>query len=272
MAKIHPTSVITGDAEIASDVEIGPYCLIQGKVKIGSGTFIEGHATVGCRTSVVEIGENNHISPGAVIGGPPQDVSYKGEATKLVIGNNNTFREFSTVNIATSKGHGVTVVGNNGYFMAYTHIGHDCVIGNQVIIANNSHLGGHCEIEDGVVIGGVCAFNQFTKVGKGAFIAGSSIVNKDILPFSRAQGNWALVRATNKVGLLRKGFSKADVTEIHKAIRILIMGSSTVEEGIQRILTECAPSENRNYLVDFVRKSKRGIAISRGAQAAGDDE
>lgn len=270
MAKIHPTSVISGDAEIGPDVEIGPYCLIQGKVKIGKGSYIEGHSTVGCRTSVIEIGENNHICPGAVIGGPPQDLSYKGEPTRLVIGNNNTFREFSTVNIATSKGEGVTTVGNNGYFMAYTHIGHDCRVGDFVTIANDTHLGGHCEIEDHVVIGGVCAFNQFTRVGKGAFVAGSSIVNKDILPFSRAQGNWALVRATNKVGLLRKGFTREEVANIHKAIRIVIMGSHTVDEGIERIRAECMPSEHLEYLIRFIKASKRGIAISRNA--TGDDE
>ncbi|MBX3035240.1 MAG: acyl-ACP--UDP-N-acetylglucosamine O-acyltransferase [Bdellovibrionaceae bacterium] len=272
MAKIHPTSVISGEAEIGPDVEIGPYCLIQGKVKIGRGTSIEGHATVGCKTSVIELGENNLICPGAVIGGPPQDLSYKGEPTKLIIGNNNTFREFSTANIATSKGEGVTRIGNNCYFMAYTHVGHDCRIGDNVTMANDSHLGGHCEIEDNVAIGGVCAFNQFTRVGKGAFVAGSSIVNKDILPFSRAQGNWALVKATNKVGLLRRGFSREEVQNIHKAIRIIIMGSHTVEEGLERIRNECLPSENIDYLVSFIRASKRGIAISRQAHGAARDD
>lgn len=271
MAKIHPTSVVSPDAEIGPDVEIGPYCLIQGKVKIGRGTLVEGHATVGCRTSVIEIGENNHISPGAVIGGPPQDVSYKGEPTKLIIGNNNKFREFSTVNIATAKGEGITRIGNNGFFMAYTHIGHDCRLGDNVIIANNTHLGGHCEIEDGVVIGGVCAFNQFTRVGKGAFVAGSSIVNKDILPYSRAQGNWALVRATNKVGLLRRGVSREEVQNIHKAIRIVIMGSETIEGALERIHRECFPSSYIEELEKFIRSSKRGIAISRNA-GRGDDE
>lgn len=261
--KIHPTSVLSADVELDQDVEIGPYCLIQGKVKIGRGTFIEGHATVGYRTGSIILGDNNHISPGAVIGGPPQDISFKGESTQLIIGNNNVFREFSTVNLATSKGDGKTEVGNNCYFMSYTHVGHDCKIGNNVIMANNTHLGGHCEIEDGVVIGGVCAFNQFTKVGKNAFIAGSSTVNKDILPFSRAQGNWALIRATNKVGLLRKGFSKQEVTNVHKAIRIITMGKGTVDEALARIQSECTPSENIDYLVHFVKSSKRGLAISR---------
>ena len=263
--KIHPTSIISADVVLENDVEIGPYCNIQGRVKIGQGTFVEGHVTIGSRFGVVEIGKNNHISPGAVIGGPPQDISYKAEPTKLIIGDNNIIREFSTLNIATSKGDGITAIGNNCYFMAYSHVGHDCMIGNNVIVANNSHFGGHCVVEDNVVIGGVCAFNQFSKIGKNSFVAGSSIVNKDILPFSRAQGNYAVVRATNKVGLLRKGFSKDDVNNIHKAIRIVIMGSATLEEAYKRIEDECKPSENISYLVNFIKSSKRGIAIARNA-------
>ncbi len=269
--KIHPSSVISSDVELAPDVEIGPYCNIQGHVKIGPGTFVEGHVTIGSRHGIVEIGKNNHIAPGAVIGGPPQDISYKAEPTRLIIGDNNVIREFSTMNIATSKGDGATVIGNNCYFMAYSHVGHDCKIGNNVVVANNSHFGGHCTVEDNVVIGGVCAFNQFSKIGKNSFVAGSSIVNKDVLPFSRAQGNYAIVRATNKVGLLRKGFAKDEVSNIHKAIRIVIMGSATLEEAYSRIEKECAPSENIAYLVNFIRTSKRGIAIARGATSPSDD-
>lgn len=270
--KVHPSSVLSPDVELAEDVEIGPYCIIQGKVKIGKGTFIEGQVTIGSRHGVVEIGENNRISPGAVIGGPPQDHTYKGEPTKLLIGNNNTFREFSTVNIATSKYDGVTEIGNNNYFMAYTHVGHDCKIGNNVTIANDSHLGGHCEIEDGVTIGGVCAFNQFTKVGKGAFVAGSSVVNKDILPFSRAEGKWAKIRATNKIGLARKGVPREEIANVHKAIRIILMGSSTIEEGLIRIQNECKSSPNIEYFVNFIKSSKRGIAVDRSAKGMQDDE
>lgn len=270
--KVHPSSVISSDVELADDVEIGPYCLIQGKVKIGKGTFVEGHVTLGSRGGILEVGENNHFCPGAVIGGAPQDLSYKGEPTKLIIGSNNIFREFTTVNLATSKGDGITEIGNNCYFMAYTHVGHDCKIGNNVVIANNSHLGGHCEIEDNVTIGGVCAFNQFTKVGRGAFIAGSSIVNKDILPFSRAQGTYATIRATNKIGLSRKGFSREEVANVHKAIRIIIMGSHTVEEGIERIKAECQMSPNIEYFINFIKSSKRGIAVDRSPKGWQDDE
>lgn len=262
-AKIHPSSVVSPNVELADDVEIGPYCNLQGKIKIGRGTFVEGHVTLGSRYSVLEIGENNHFAPGAVVGGPPQDVSYKAEPTKLIIGNNNIFREFSTVNIATSKGDGITAIGNNCYFMAYTHVGHDCKIGNNVIVANNTHLGGHCEIEDNVTIGGVCAFNQFSKVGTFSFIAGGSIVNKDILPYSRAHGDHAVVRATNKIGLIRKGFSREEVGNIHKAIRIVTIGSTSLEEAFERIKNECQPSPQIDYLTNFIKNSKRGIAIPR---------
>lgn len=258
--KIHPTSIISPEAEISEDVEIGPYCIIQGKVKIGRGSYIEGHATIGSRYGVVVMGENNHVSPGAVIGGPPQDMTYKSEPTQLIIGNNNVFREFSTMNIATSKGDKKTEIGNNCYFMSYTHVGHDCKIGDNVTVANDSHLGGHCIIEDNVTIGGVCAFNQFVRVGKNAFIAGSSVVIKDILPFSKAQGNYAAARATNKIGLSRKGFSKEEVENIHRALRILIMGSDTFEEGIARVQEECTASPAIEYLIQFIKQSKRGVA------------
>ena len=265
--KVHSTSIISSDVVLEEDVEIGPYCNIQGAVKIGRGTYVEGHVTIGSRYGIVEIGKNNHIAPGAVIGGPPQDISYKAEPTKLIIGDNNVIREFATLNIATSKASGATVIGSNCYLMAYSHVGHDCKIGSNVIVANNTNFAGHVVVEDGVTIGGVCGFSQFTRVGKNSFVAGASIVNKDILPFSRAEGHWALIRATNKVGLLRKGFSKEEVANVHKAIRIVIMGSHSLEEAYQRIETECNPSENIAYLVDFIRSSKRGIAISRGAGA-----
>ena len=272
MAKIHPTSILSGEVEIDADVEIGPYCNIQGKVKIKSGTFIEGHVTVGSRYGYVELGKNNHISPGAVIGGPPQDISYKSELTSLIVGDNNVIREFTTLNLATSKGDGKTEIGSNCYFMAYSHVGHDCKIGNNVIVANNSHFGGHCEVEDNVFVGGVCAFNQFSRIGKYAYIAGSSIINKDIPPFSRAQGNWALAKATNKIGLLRKGFSKEEINNIHKALRILIMGTGTIDELLARIQSECGTSPHIDHLLHFVRSSKRGIAIRRGTGSGHDEE
>jgi UDP-N-acetylglucosamine acyltransferase len=262
-AIVHPTSVIGPDVVLADGVEVGPYCVLQGKMTVGRGTFIEAHVTLGSKYSVLEVGENNHFAPGAVIGGPPQDHTYKNEPTRLKIGNNNVFREFSTVNIATMKADKETTIGNNNYLMAYTHVGHDCKLGDNITIANNTHLGGHTMIDDNVTIGGVCAFNQFTRVGKFAFVAGSSIVIKDVLPFSRAQGNYAICRATNKIGLARKGFAKEDIDVIHRAMRIILLSADTIEEGIERIRRECTPSPHLDYFIEFMRTSKRGIARGR---------
>lgn len=257
---VHPTAVIYGDLELAEGAVVGPYCFIQGRVSIGAHTVVQGHVSIGCKNATIKIGRGNELHPGAVIGGPPQDLGYKGEETELIIGDENVFREFSTVNIATSKENKKTIVGNKGYFMSYTHIGHDCIIGDHVTIANNTHLGGHCRIESHTVIGGMCAFNQFTHVGEGAFIAGGSIVNKDILPYSRAQGNHAVMRATNKVGLLRRGVSREDIENVHRAIRIVIMGAETMEQAIKRIREECKINAQIEYLIQFILNSKRGIA------------
>lgn len=267
---IHPSAIIKGNLDIAEGAEIGPYCIIQGNVKIGKGSVLEGHVTLGSPNGVLILGENNRISAGAVIGGPPQDLGYKGEETQLIIGDHNVFREFSSINLATTKGDKKTELGNHCYLMSYTHIGHDCKIGNNVVISNDSHVGGHCEVSDNVTIGGMCAFNQFVRIGKSAFVAGGSVVVKDILPFSRAHGNHAFVRATNKVGLLRKGYSKAEVQNIHRAIRIFMMGSDTVQEAVDRIKSECEMSEHIHYFLKFVSESKRGIARPKGRH--GEDE
>jgi UDP-N-acetylglucosamine acyltransferase len=257
---IHPSSIISKEAELDKDITIGPFCVVKGNVKIGKGTKIESHTMIGSDHGVVVIGENNQIFSGAMVGGPPQDLKYAGEPTRLEIGNNNVIREFATLNIGTATGGGTTKVGNNNLLMAYVHIAHDCQLGNDIAIANATHLAGHVSIEDNVRVGGVCAFNQFVRVGKFAYIAGDSAVNKDILPFSIAQGKYALVRATNKIGLERSGFSKGEVESIHRAIRILTMGSDTVEEALEEISKRCEPSKHIEYLVQFVKSSERGFA------------
>jgi len=257
---IHPSCIIEGELDAPADIEIGAYTVIRGQVKIGAGCKIDPHVTLGSRFSVIEMGEGNHICSGAVIGGAPQDLSYCNEQHKIVIGHRNTLREFVTVNIGTTKGGGVTRIGNNCYFMTTVHIGHDCQIGDRVVIANDSHLGGHTIIEDDATIGGVCAFNQFVRVGKCSFIGGGSVVVKDILPFSRALGNHAVVRASNKIGMQRKGYTNQDVENIHRAIRIILMGSSTIQEAIMRIRNECQMSAAIEHLLWFIQSSKRGIA------------
>jgi UDP-N-acetylglucosamine acyltransferase len=257
---IHPSSVISKEAEIADDVVIGPYCIVQGRVKIDSGTRLDSHVSLGSEHGIVEIGKNNHICAGAVLGGPPQDIHYKNEPTKLVIGNGNTIREFTSLNIGTARARGVTKVGDQNLIMAYVHLGHDCQLGSHNVIVNSTQIAGHVEIDDNVTIGGVSGINQFVRIGSFAFVAGASSVHKDVVPFSICRGNYAVCAATNKIGLSRSGMAPDKVENIHRAIRIIIKGSSTVNEGVERILRECQMTSEIEYLISFVKNSKRGIA------------
>lgn len=257
---IHPTAILDKTVELDSGVTVGPYAVLKGKVFVGSGTVIESHAVIGSTNGVVKIGKNNKIYSSAMVGGPPQDLKYKGEETHLEIGDNNMIREFVTMNLGTVTGHGVTKIGSNNLFMAYVHVAHDCVLGNNIAVANTTNFAGHVTVEDHVRIGGVCNFNQFITIGKYSFIAGDSAVNKDVMPFTIAQGKYAVSRAANSIGLERAGFSKEEVDNVYKAVRIITKGNRTMEEALAEIDTECTPSENIQYLVNFIKKSERGIA------------
>ncbi len=257
---VHHTAIISPETEMDADVSVGPYAVIRGRVKIGAGSKIEAHAIIGNDFGRVILGKGNLISSGAIIGGPPQDLKYNGEPTELVVGDNNVFREFVTVNTGTLGGGGCTVIGDHNLLMAYVHVAHDCVFGSHIVIANTTNFAGHVMVQDWVRIGGVCSFNQFITIGKYSYIAGDSAVNKDVLPFSIAQGKYAVVRATNKIGLDRAGFSKEEIENIHRAIRLLIMGTRTIEESLQEIKEQCSMTQDIEYLTEFVRKSERGIA------------
>lgn len=260
MSSIHPTAIVAPGAEIAKDVTIGPFCIVHPKSRIGRGSRLESHVIIGSPSTYAIIGEENIISPGAVVGGPPQDLKYNGESTSVIVGNNNRIREFCTLNAGTENGGGKTTIGDHCLIMSYVHLGHDCKVGSHVVIGSGSLFGGHGIIEDHVKIGGVCSFNQFIRLGRYAFLAGDATVNKDILPYTLAQGNYAVSRGTNKVGLERAGFSKEEVNNINRAIRILIMGSDTIEEALERIEEECTQDHHIEYLMQFVRSSERGIA------------
>lgn len=261
---IHPSSVVSKEVELGLGVEIGPFCHIKGKVIIGDGTVLESHVSVGNQWGSVVIGKNNRLESGAAVGGPPQDLSYKGEPTKLMIGDRNIIREFVTINCGTSKGEGVTRIGSDCMIMAYSHVAHDCQIGNHVVIANVNQLAGHVTFEDHVKTGGLCAFNQFTRIGKYAFIGGDSAVNKDVLPYTIAQGRMAVMRAPNSIGLERAGFAKEDIEAVKRAVRIVTKGGGTVDESLARIAIECGDSATLQYFVEFIKSSvagPRGIAI-----------
>lgn len=258
--KIHSSAIVDKQVELGNDIEIGPYCIIKGRVRIGDGTKLESHVVIGSDYGVVEIGQQNRIFSCALIGGPPQDLKYKNEATKLVIGDRNNIREFATLNIGTPNGGGLTRVGSDCLLMAYTHVAHDCHIGNHVVIANNSQFAGHVHVEDHVKIGGMCGFNQFVRIGKHSFLGGDSTVSKDILPYSIANGRLAVARAANTVGLERDGFPAEVIDSIYKAIRIITKGDRTIDEAVDEIRGQCQASEQIDYLVQFIKTSERGIA------------
>lgn len=258
---IHETSIVSPKAKIGKDVVIGPFCRIHDGVTIGDGCYLDSHVVIGAVNGEVVIGKNNKFYGFSLIGGPPQDLKYKGENTRLVIGDNNTFRESVTLSIGTVNGGGETRVGSNNLLMAYCHVAHDDKLGNSIVIANGVQLAGHVTIEDKVTVGGLCAVNQFVRIGKNAFIAGGALVNKDALPFSITQGAYATTRATNKIGLERAGYSELAIQNINRAIRILTRGAGTIDESLKRIEEECEKLEEILYLVDFIKKSERGVAL-----------
>ena len=262
MAQIHPTSIIGPNVKLADSVVVGPFCVLAGHVEVGAHTKLISHVVIGDERTKTTIGENNTFHSGAVVGGAPQDLTYKNEQTELRIGHHNTIREFVTINAGTPKGGGLTQLGSHNLMMAYVHIAHDCHIGNHVVIANSCQFAGHVIIHDHAKISGVCLFNQFVVVGRYAYITGDSAVNKDVPPFCIAQGKYAVVRAANEVGMQRSGFEKEDIENVRRAIRIITKSKLTLEESLERIAQECTSTPSLKEFIDFVRSEdrKRGLA------------
>ncbi len=262
--KIHPMSVIGPNVKLGNNVTVGPFCTISGNVSIGDNCFLESNVTIGCGQAEISIGKENIFHPGSVIGGRPQDLKYSDETVRLVIGGNNVFRECVTVNLGTLSGIGETRIGDQGLFMAYVHIAHDCVLGNHVVVANSTNFAGHVVVEDHVKIGGACNFNQFIKLGEYSYIAGLSGVNKDILPYTIARvpegATYAVSAVTNKVGLERSGIETDTISAIHKAIRIFLKSSGTKDELIEKIKTEVESNQYVDKLIHFISTSERGVA------------
>ncbi len=257
---VHSTAIIGPHVKLHPSVAVGPFSIITGDVSIGAGTVLHSHVCIGSEFGIVSIGEKNEFYQGAVIGGTPQDLKYKGEPTKLIIGNNNIFREFCTLNLGTVTGLGQTVIGNDNLLMAYVHVAHDCLFGNNIIVANSTQFAGHVEVQDHVTIGGHCSITQFMRFGRFSYIGASSSLNKDITPFTMAEGRWAKLRATNKIGLERNGFDQNEIRNIHKALRILIKGEGTVSALVSRIKEECKASDSIQELLHFIEASQKGLA------------
>jgi len=256
--KIESTAIISKKAKLASDIEVGPYTVIADNVSLGPGTKIGAFCVIEGNTT---IGKNCEIFTGTVIGSRPQDLKFKGEKNFLEIGDNNIIREYCTFNPGTGEG-GRTIVGNNNLFMAYAHIAHDCLVGNHCVIANNGTLAGHVTIEDKAVVGGLVAIHQFVRVGVLSIIGGCSKVVQDIPPYSTCDGHPARVYGLNLVGLRRQGFSKEAIKELNLAFKILFNSGLSLKHALAKIGKEIKPGKETAYLLDFIKKSERGISRS----------
>lgn len=254
--EIHSTAVVHPKSSIAGGVKIGPYSLIGENVRIGSDTVIESHVVV---EGWSEIGERCHLFPFVSIGAPPQHLRYRGEPTRVKIGNDNIIREFVTINRATAEGGGETVLGQGNFIMAYSHIAHDCRVGNQVIMANASTLAGHIEVEDFAIVGGLVAIHQFVRVGCYAIIGGASAVPKDVPPYMCASGNRAQLFGLNTVGLKRHHFPEATMSALKQAYRIIFRSHITLTKAIEKVQAEVPDLPEIRHLLDFLQNSKRGI-------------
>ncbi len=255
-SRVHPTAVVDPRAELDSDVEIGPYCVVGAGVKIGKGCRIHAHAVLDGRTT---LGPGNVIFPFASVGTVPQDLKYKGEPSELVIGERNTIREYVSLNPGTAGGGMVTRVGNQNLLMMQCHIAHDCILGDRNVIANGATLGGHVVIEDFVIVGGLVGIHQFVRIGAGAILGAGSMVSKDVPPYCNATGDRARLRGLNLEGLRRRGFDKSVIALIRKAYRIAFQSALRTEEALKKIREELPAIPEIEKFVSFIAGSERGI-------------
>ena len=256
--KIDPSAIIHKGAEIDENVAIGPFAIIGPRVKIAKGTKIYSHSVVEGNT---QLGENNIIGHHSVIGGEPQDLKFKGEDTSLVIGNNNCFREYVTINVGTAHGGGVTRIGNNCLLMAYVHVGHDSQLGDNIIMANTCNIAGHVTIEDHVVLTGSVGVSQFCRIGKHSYIGGHTGVDRNVPPYCRGFGFRMLVRGLNVIGLKRCGFSSDRIAAIQKAYKIYFQSGLEKGQALTKIEGLFSKQADVQYFVRFVRNvEKSGIA------------
>ncbi|HEX2831134.1 MAG TPA: acyl-ACP--UDP-N-acetylglucosamine O-acyltransferase [Burkholderiales bacterium] len=255
-AGIHPTALVDPGAAIGSGVEIGPYAVIGPFVEIGDGCRIGPHTVIDGHT---RLGANNRVYQFSSIGGPPQDKKYQGEPTRLEIGDNNTIREFCTLNTGTVQDVGVTRIGDDNWIMAYVHIAHDCQIGNRTIFANNAQLAGHVHIEDEVILGGFTLVHQFCRVGAHSITGLGTVVLQDIPPYVKASGNPVHPYGINSEGLRRRGFSNEAINGIKRAYRTLYRSGHTLEEAKAELASQAAEQPDVQRFVDFLGVASRGI-------------
>jgi UDP-N-acetylglucosamine acyltransferase len=267
-AMIDPSARVEAGATIGHGVTIGPFCTIGPNVVIGEGCRLVSHVSI---TGHTTLGARNVIYPFASLGTPPQSLGYKGEPTRLEIGEGNDIREHVTMNTGTVGDRGVTTVGSNCFFMVGSHVAHDCVVGNKVIFANNVLLGGHSQIGDGVVFGGGVAVRQFVRIGEGAMIVGLSGVRADVIPFGMAHGPLANLVGLNVVGMRRRGLSKNDVHRVREAYQALFFGDGEFRARLDRVEADYAQDELVARIIAFIRAGKRPLTMAVNRNEGGED-
>ncbi|MDQ6996764.1 MAG: acyl-ACP--UDP-N-acetylglucosamine O-acyltransferase [Mariprofundus sp.] len=261
-AMIHSTAIIEDGAQLGSAVKIGPYCVVGADVSMGDGCELMSHVVISGHTSM---GSGNKIFPFSSIGQIPQDLKYNGEASEVIIGDNNQIRENVTINAGTEGGGMVTRIGSNNILMAYVHVAHDCMLGNGIVLANCATLAGHVEIDDDTIIGGLSAIQQFVRIGRLSMIGGMSGVTKDVAPFTLLAGGYrAGLSGLNIIGLKRHGFSLQQVGQLKEVYRLLLQDSGKRE---QRLLEAesflSADDVDARHMIEFVRLAKRGLMLHR---------
>jgi UDP-N-acetylglucosamine acyltransferase len=250
MTTVHPTAIVASGAELAADVEIGPYCIVGEHVRLGDRVQLISHVVLEGNT---EIGADCVVGPFAMLGGQPQHLAHKGEPTRLVIGERNIIREHATMHTGTVGGGGVTRVGSDGLFMVGTHVAHDCLVGDRVAMANNAALGGHVQVGDNVFIGGLVGVHQHTRIGRQAFVGASAMVTKDVIPFGSVWGNHAHLEGLNLVGLKRRGFARETINDLRSAFRLLFAPEGTFQERIVDAARVFADSPEVQEILAFIR-------------------
>jgi len=254
MSRIHPTAIIDPQADLATGVEVGPWCVVGPGVSLAEGVRLVSHVVVQRDTS---IGARTIVHPFAVIGGDPQHGGYKGEPVRLEIGADNLIREHSSFNRGTPQGAGVTRVGSHGLFMTGAHVGHDAVVGDHVVMANNATLGGHARIGDKVFLGGLCAVHQNGRVGQGAIIGGLAAVTRDVIPYGSAWGNHARLQGLNLIGLKRKGYGKDAIRRLLAAYRDLFEGPGLFADRVERVAVDYDDLPEIMDIIAFIREDAR---------------
>jgi UDP-N-acetylglucosamine acyltransferase len=253
----HPTAIVDPSAKVPASCSIGAYCVIRADVELGENCQLLSHVVVGGPT---KIGSDNQIHSFAVIGGAPQDITYRGEPTRLEIGDRNIIREYVTITRGTAKGTGVTRVGSDVLIMAYTHIGHDCEIGDHSMLINGATLAGHVTVEEWAVVGALCPVHQFVRIGAHSYIGGGTTITQDVLPFSMTSAE----RDThafmlNKVGLQRRGFSRERITKLHHAYKVLLASKLNTSQALEKLRLEADRGEDVEMLMRFIETSQRGV-------------